>query len=237
MVGAVAVVEGCVYVVRGLVTSVYILCDPREGLTVIDTGLPCDADAVLEGIRSVAASAATAAGAPLPVRRILITHADVDHIGALAAVRRAHPAAEVISSATVSGGIELGHLPGREPKARQQWDEFVLSSPEIHVEKIPGGATRTVREGDVIPAVPGGLRVIESPGHTAGHVSFYAQGVAGGTLFPGDSCKVSDDASQVIIPPTHLTWDQGMAEQSYRMQLALGANIVCAAHGPVWRRH
>eukprot|EP00727_Mastigamoeba_balamuthi_P013381 m51a1_g8666 hypothetical protein (238) ;mRNA; r:98945-99865 len=233
----------------GVVTNVYILRDPCEGLTLIDPGLPCDAEAILEGVRHVSTlgagddggnrNSAGAERAPLQLRRILITHADQDHIGSLAAVKRAHPAAEVLSSAAVSPGIEQGYLPGREPKDPQVLSELmehIKTHPLVQVEGLPGGATRKIAGGDVIPGVPGGLRVIDSAGHTPGHLSFYAEGVAGGTLFPGDSCWVSEDAAEVIVPPRLYNWDQAMTEQCTRTQIAMGASVICPAHGPVWHR-
>eukprot|EP00727_Mastigamoeba_balamuthi_P014013 m51a1_g9234 hypothetical protein (235) ;mRNA; r:87756-88535 len=231
---ATAVVDGTVYLVKGFVTNVFILCDPREGLTLIDTGLPFDADPVLAGLRSVAAATPRAP----QLRRVLVTHADPDHVGALAAVVRAHPGAEVVSSAAVSEAIALGYHPGREPKDpkdRQQMAEHLRARQQVTVEGIPGGATRTVGGGDVIAAVPGGLRVVESAGHTPGHLSFWAAGVAGGTMFAGDSCRVSADGTQVVVPPRPFNWDQPMAEEATHALMALGPKVVCAAHGPVWR--
>ena len=51
-------------------------------------------------------------------------------------------------------------------------------------EKIPG-ITRTLREGDTIevPGIGLHLRVFDVPGHTAGHIAYYGDGV----LFCGDT--------------------------------------------------
>lgn len=51
--------------------------------------------------------------------------------------------------------------------------------PEKEADKIPG-IDRTVSEGDEIPFGGGAFRVLETPGHTAGHVTFFhaQEGVA-----------------------------------------------------------
>jgi hydroxyacylglutathione hydrolase len=51
-------------------------------------------------------------------------------------------------------------------------------------EKIPG-ITRALREGDAfeVPGVSLNLRVIDIPGHTAGHIAYYGRGL----LFCGDT--------------------------------------------------
>ena len=54
-----------------------------------------------------------------------------------------------------------------------------IVGPEKEAEKIPG-IDRTVSEGDEVPFGGGAFRVLETPGHTAGHVTFFhpEEGVA-----------------------------------------------------------
>ncbi len=54
-----------------------------------------------------------------------------------------------------------------------------IIAPAAEASKIPG-VDRTVSEGDTIPFGKETIKVIETPGHTAGHVSYYfpASGVA-----------------------------------------------------------
>ena len=60
-----------------------------DGFTLVDTGLPGSADAIL--------AAAHAHGGP--VRRIVLTHAHMDHVASLDALHAALPDAEVLISA------------------------------------------------------------------------------------------------------------------------------------------
>jgi glyoxylase-like metal-dependent hydrolase (beta-lactamase superfamily II) len=77
--------------------------------------------------------------------------------------------------------------------------------------------------------VLGGLQVIDTAGHTPGHLSFFAP--AAGILFSGDSI-VSDEKG--LHPSVRdNTWDNTKAIESVRKQAALGALIVCPGHGPV----
>ncbi len=77
----------------------------------------------------------------------------------------------------------------------------------------------------------GGLQVVDTPGHTPGHISFLAP--TAGILLAGDS-MVSDD-NGLYRSVKDNTWDHAKAIESVRRQDALGASIVCPGHGPVIR--
>src|SRR5512138_1716823 len=70
-----------VYVVPGVTANCYVLTDP-DGVTVIDAGLPRSEKKILAYIASLGKSRQD-------VKRIIITHADIDHYGGLAALQTA----------------------------------------------------------------------------------------------------------------------------------------------------
>ena len=83
-------------------------------------------------------------------------------------------------------------------------------------------------DGQTFPVL-GGLRVLETPGHTPGHVSFFSPSAA--VLFCGDSI-VSEEAGLRGSTGAN-NWDQARSDESVRKQAALGARILCSGHGPV----
>jgi glyoxylase-like metal-dependent hydrolase (beta-lactamase superfamily II) len=70
---------------------------------------------------------------------------------------------------------------------------------------------------------------VETPGHTPGHISLFAP--SAGILFTGDSLVSEGD--QLIPSREAYSWDQAQALESVKKQAALGARVVCPAHGPV----
>jgi glyoxylase-like metal-dependent hydrolase (beta-lactamase superfamily II) len=85
-----------------------------------------------------------------------------------------------------------------------------------------------LKEGQILPML-GGLHVVETSGHTPGHISLFAP--EAGVLFCGDS-MVTDEQG-IHGSRSGLTWDEARAEEAVRKQAALGARIVCSGHGPV----
>jgi glyoxylase-like metal-dependent hydrolase (beta-lactamase superfamily II) len=83
-------------------------------------------------------------------------------------------------------------------------------------------------DGQTLPVL-GGLRVIETLGHTPGHISLFAPSV--GILFCGDSI-VSGEAGLRGSSGAN-NWDQAKSDESVCKQAALGAHILCSGHGPV----
>ena len=78
-------------------------------------------------------------------------------------------------------------------------------------------------DGQILPVL-GGLRVIETPGHTPGHISLYSAST--GILFCGDSI-VSGEAGLRGSSGAN-NWDQAKSDESVRKQAALGARILCS---------
>jgi glyoxylase-like metal-dependent hydrolase (beta-lactamase superfamily II) len=68
-----------VHVIKGSVSNCYLILDNNR-LTLIDTGLPRDRNKILNYIRSLGQP-------PQGLERIIITHADGDHVGSLAAIQ------------------------------------------------------------------------------------------------------------------------------------------------------
>src|SRR5512138_1057831 len=70
-----------IFVVPGVVSNTYVVVD-ADGLTLIDAGLPGTTKKILAYIAGLGKSAQD-------VKRIVITHSDLDHIGGLTALQKA----------------------------------------------------------------------------------------------------------------------------------------------------
>src|ERR1700756_2607939 len=133
-----------------------------DGFTLIDTADSGQAPAIMQ----------EASKLDLPILRILLTHAHVDHVGSLDALHAALPHAQVAIS---------------ERDARFLTGDKSLDPSEPQVPLRGGYPVCTTKpalllhEGDRI----GSLEVIATPGHTPGHVAFLD--TRDGTLIAGDA--------------------------------------------------
>jgi glyoxylase-like metal-dependent hydrolase (beta-lactamase superfamily II) len=208
-----------VHLIPGVIANPFLIVDADE-LMLIDAGLPGSDKKILRYIAALGHS-------PDRLRRIVITHADGDHVGGLAAIKAA-TGARVYASAIEAEAIAAGRM-SRDLKAGGpiKW-LMAIARPLFRAR--PVAVDELVTDGQVLPAL-GGLRVVETPGHTPGHISLFAP--SAGILFVGDSL-VSENGR--LRPSRGMnTWDEARALESVRLQAALGARIVCSAHGPVVR--
>jgi glyoxylase-like metal-dependent hydrolase (beta-lactamase superfamily II) len=208
-----------VFVVPGVVANPYIIVD-ADGVTVIDTGLPRSEKKILTYVAGLGRQSQD-------IKRIIITHADFDHIGGLGALQRAS-GARTYASKIEADAIALGKS-SREIKASGfsiRRVLFALLRPFMKLK--PFQVDEILAEGQTLPVL-GGLRIVETPGHTPGHISLFAP--LEGILFCGDS-MVSDEHGLHGSRPG-ITWDETRARESERKQAALGAQVVCSGHGPV----
>ncbi len=185
-----------------------------DGLTLIDTG-------AAGGAKGVIAAAATLGQ---PIRRIVLTHAHVDHVGSLDALHEQLPQAEVMVSTRdarfMRGDLSLEEgfgslgLPGGFPLCK--------TTP-----------TRLLNAGDKI----GSLDVIAAPGHTAGHIALLDQ--RDGTLIAGDTYTTAGGIStggtlRLLFPlPSLATWHKPTATRTAAALLALKPSQLAVGHGAV----
>jgi glyoxylase-like metal-dependent hydrolase (beta-lactamase superfamily II) len=208
-----------VHLIAGSMVNQYLIID-ADGLTLIDAGMARRGRRILRHIASLGHSAQD-------LGRILITHADEDHVGGLAALQ-AVSGARVYASPIEAEAMAVGRR-SRELNVSGPIKWFLtVMSPWFKVQSVV--VDETVTDGQVLPVL-GGLRVVATPGHTPGHISLFAPDA--GLLFTGDSLVAEGD--QLISSREAFTWNMAQAMQSVRKQAALGATIVCPGHGPVVR--
>ena len=93
----------------------------------------------------------------------------------------------------------------------------------------PVAADHQINDGDELP-IAGGVRVIHTPGHTAGHVSFFVEG-HGGVLFAGDAA--GNMFGRVGKPLLMFTEDMDEAKESMKKLAELEFDTACFGHGRV----
>lgn len=208
-----------VFVVPGVVANPYVIVD-ADGLTVIDAGLPRSQKKILTYVAGLGKRAQA-------VKRIIITHADLDHFGGLAALQAA-TGARTYASKIEAAAIAIGKSSREIKPTGFSFRRVLFAVMRPLMKATPFQVDEIISEGQTLPIL-GGLRVVETPGHTPGHISLFASSV--GVLFCGDSI-VSDEKGLHGSRPG-ITWDETKARESERKQGTLGASIVCSGHGPV----
>jgi glyoxylase-like metal-dependent hydrolase (beta-lactamase superfamily II) len=188
-----------------------------DGLTLIDTGLPSSADDILAAARGLGA----------PIRRILLPHAHLDHVGSV----------DDLTAKLGPSNVELA-ASARSLPLLQQPPNKALESGEP-AGKIKGGLpgiktrpTRLVAEGELY----GSLRSIATPGHIPGHLSFLDE--RDGTLFAGDALICVGGLSICgwtpwYFPSNPFTWSKPTALVSARKLLEFPIERFASGHGKV----
>ena len=209
-----------VHLIPNVVANPYLIIDPT-GLTLIDSGIPSSEKKILKYINGLGYKSTD-------IKRILITHADFDHIGGLAALKKVS-GANVYASKIESEAIGIGRS-SRQLKPEKLQLKIMYALANRYAKTTPVQVDNLLVGGQMLDVL-GGLQVVDTPGHTPGHLSFFAP--SANILFVGDS-MVSDD-NGLYRSVKDDTWDHIKAIESVRKQTALGASIVCPGHGPVVR--
>lgn len=129
----------------------------EEGATLIDTGFPKDAHIILETLRRN--------GYPLhTIKRIIVTHVDLDHTGGLAAIKRATQAPVACHA------VERQYM--IQPSRRQPAAWYIRPAYWL-LTGMPGYQFRPAMPDELLvdgQTLPEGFTVIHTPGHTPGHI-------------------------------------------------------------------
>jgi len=154
--------------------NAYII-DGDEGVTLVDTLLPKQDGRIAKALSTIGRSLSD-------VSAIVLTHAHADHSGSAAAVKDASQAAVYVSAGDVAA-VRGEERPPPPPIA----DRLPLLKPALRLFPAPAPVVVEHVVGEHIDGhLPADLQVIDTPGHTPGHVS-YLLDRSGGVLFVGDA--------------------------------------------------
>jgi glyoxylase-like metal-dependent hydrolase (beta-lactamase superfamily II) len=168
------VINGVQVVPMGMANA--FLIEGDDGLTLIDAGFPDKEAAVLDAIRVLGRS-------PDQLKHLIFTHGHPDHIGSAAAIVRATGARTYMHPLDIpiaeSGG------PFRPMKPAPGLLRQVMCNLFFHPDELmePVAIDQPLADGETLP-IAGGIDVIHTPGHCAGHVVLLWR--PGRMLFAGD---------------------------------------------------
>jgi hydroxyacylglutathione hydrolase len=191
----------------------YLLGDPRSDAVLVDAGTRVDRALILRQLRGVKLTAHA------------LTHAHGDHQGASQAVCERFGVPYWVGAADV-GAAELG---GAALYADMPQPLHWMPRLYSHIFPGPGQPVdRPLVEGDTVA----GFTVLETPGHSAGHVSFWRE--SDRALICGDVFTNMD--VMTLWPGLHqpkdfFTPDPVTNRASMRRLAELEPTLVCFGHG------
>ncbi|PWV95194.1 glyoxylase-like metal-dependent hydrolase (beta-lactamase superfamily II) [Paenibacillus cellulosilyticus] len=211
-----------------------LLTDGTEAV-LIDTGYPGRLVDLQQGIADAGVDRAQ-------IAQVIITHQDIDHIGGLPALLdhvKADRPVEVLAHPFevpyIQGEKRLikvtdealakmdAVLPPGTPEAfKNRFKALLLSPPSAPVD-------RTITDGQRLP-ICGGIIVIETPGHTPGHISLYHEPTR--TLIAADALMIVDGELRPSLPQTCV--DYGQAVRSLERFADYAIDQVICYHGGVY---
>jgi glyoxylase-like metal-dependent hydrolase (beta-lactamase superfamily II) len=205
------------YGVLSSAVNVFILDDPDSGVTVIDSGLPGSAKRILQSVQELGHT-------PQDVKQILITHADLDHVGGLSGLVKA-TGAQVYASAE-----SAQYLRGRRNPPHMKLPVSLLAGLITLLIRRPTQVAHPIQNDEVL-TFAGGIHAIRAPGHTPDHTCYFWPRER--VLFAGDLFR--NGQSGLNFSPAAITDDQAAAQRSAQTVLALDPAVICVGHGGVWR--
>lgn len=209
------IVPGVFGVLEGF-GNAFVLVD--DDVTLIDAGLARRCGKLTAAVSSIGRD----------IANIALTHHHFDHMGCLCMLGTgerkifAHPLdADVVRGDRAIPGLSVGGV-----------RKLVVT---VLLPLLFGGdpprcrVDREIVDGDEIPG-SGGLRAVHTPGHTAGHVSFFHP--AKRVLFVGDAAA---NQRRLGLPPPFMTEDTDEAKRSLRKIASLDFDTAVFGHGKVIR--
>jgi glyoxylase-like metal-dependent hydrolase (beta-lactamase superfamily II) len=203
------------YGVIGPASNVYVLEDDTSGLTVIDAGMPGYDERVLSLVREIGHS-------PQDVKQILVTHADIDHVGGL------KPLVAETGAAVYASPESAKYIHARRNPPHMRMPMAVVATVVGWLSRRAVPVSQRVSDGELLD-LAGGIRVIVTPGHTPDHTCYFWERER--VLFAGD---LLNHVRNLALTPNRITWNMDAARQSAQKVLALDPAVICAGHGPVW---
>jgi glyoxylase-like metal-dependent hydrolase (beta-lactamase superfamily II) len=183
-----------------------------DGFTLVDTGLRGSAGSILSAASRLSA----------PIRRIVLTHAHIDHIGSLDNLMAALSACE----------LSIGQREARLLAKDLSLDAGESGKALLGFTGAKSRPSRLLLEGERV----GSLQAVASPGHTPGHMAYLD--VRDNTLIAGDAFTtqtgvVVAGVFKALFPfPALFSWNAMLAAKSAAKLHGLNPGILAVGHGP-----
>ena len=194
------------------------LLEDSDGLTLIDSGFPGSKDKIFDVIRKGGKD-------PAAIKRIILTHCHPDHAGSAADIQRA-TGARVYAHVDDAGPIEAGAILNRARHLspglinRLVYQLFIKRTSHLFSGVV---VDQRLRDGDVLP-LAGGVEVIHTPGHSAGHVALLLH--RDSVLIAGDIC-----ANMTGLDYSTVYEDRDVGRQSILRAAGFTFNKAVFGHG------
>ena len=163
---------------------------------------------------------------------VIVTHYDIDHIGALHDLKYKYPGVRIVASEREAGAIsgerrserllQAERMQAHLPEEQQAFGIWFIRQLES-LKHVP--VDQTVRDGDTL--FDGRCRVIATPGHTPGHISLHIPELD--SVISGDAA-VNENGTLAVANP-QFCLDPESAERSLGMLTELRAARYYCYHG------
>lgn len=154
---------------------VYVIID--NGVTLVDTGMGSSQKPILKAIKNLGYS-------PSDIKRIIITHAHIDHILGLKAL------CDVSKATVLAGEADADTIEGKKPLFFPKMEfpnSLLLVLLRPFIRYAPTTVDQRLKDGDTLPVL-GGLTVIGLPGHSPGNIGLYCPSKK--LLFSSDTVRM-----------------------------------------------
>jgi glyoxylase-like metal-dependent hydrolase (beta-lactamase superfamily II) len=206
-----------VHLIKNIFVNQFLIIG-KDGLLLVDTGIGGNQNHILNTIKGLGFQTTD-------LKQIVITHADGDHYGSLAALEK------VVQAVTYAQPIEIKAIQsgGSSRVLKPEGFQKLFFSMVRPMMKTQPAAIECPLSGGEVFDYLGGLQVILTPGHTPGHISLFAEDKR--ILFAGDSIQVVNGSPRPSAKGN--TWDMARAEESFQKQMDLKPSVILAGHG-IW---
>ncbi|WP_220027345.1 MBL fold metallo-hydrolase [Paenibacillus sp. S02] len=203
-------------------TTIYpVLLKDEDGLTLIDTGMLGQLEPLRKAISDVGEDISR-------LKRIILTHQDIDHIGNVHALLDLLP-----NTALLAHKDDVPYMTGERPFVKltseriKQMDTVFRQQAEDMIRRLPDlRFAHILDDGEHLP-YGGGIQIIHTPGHTPGHISLYVP--AQKLLLAVDELRVVE--GELVGPAESATPDMPLALQSLDKLTVLDVEKVLCYHG------
>jgi hydroxyacylglutathione hydrolase len=155
---------------------VYVVGDPASGdLSMVDAGLVGKGGYKIESLRKLGLD-------PAAIKRIIMTHTHLDHIGCLAEIKKEIPQAELWVHKLEAEPLERGD--DRTVYGMDMFKGMCQTQYSLKPDAFTFTVDRKLEGGELLEIGDMAWDVVHIPGHSAGGIALYNK--ATGVLIPGD---------------------------------------------------